>query len=302
MSTQDTGLIVQQSRELLPDSSVLNSMYEVAKRIVGTPLAPKTLTTPEAAFAVMLKGRELGMPVMASLAGIYIIGGKASLYADAMLGLVYRDHGDNAIIITETTEERCTIVYKRPAWKQSQTHTYTMAMAVQADIPKGNANWKLRPANMIRARAISEVCRMAFADSIAGLYTVEEMEDTALEEVRNVTPPPVALNVNRETGEVLDAPPAAKRELTDDDPAPEKWVVKVRNLAVELADEGGEAITVPPGLTVGELRVVKEGIDAQLAALRDALPALDNPPAVQGDGLFTEKPASARGSVVGAKA
>lgn len=219
--------LVPTTRELLPESSVLNSMYAVAQRIVNTPLVPDSVKTPEAAFAIMLKGRELGMPIMASLAGLYVIKGKVSLYADAMLGLIYRDHGDHAIIITETTEERCTIVYKRQGWKEARSHTYTMAMATLAGLPKGNANWAARPANMLRARCISEVGRMAFADSIGGLYTVEEMQDLDLttEEPRS-TPPAVrttivaepATRTDLETGQITtlhSAAPALAYALAD---------------------------------------------------------------------------------------
>ena len=270
---QETGMVVSQTRELLPEPSVLNSLYEVARRIIGTPLAPKSITTPEAAFAIMLKGREIGMPVMASLSGIYIIGGKASLYADAMLGLVYRDHGDNAIIVTKTTDKECVIVYKRQGWKDTQTHTYTMDMAVKAKITTGNVNWELRPANMLRARCISEVCRMAFADSIAGLYTVEEMQDVAAADARDITPDSVGVSVVEQP--VENTQPAAKPKPGDSPPAPDEWIKILSDLQNELHTLTGEAPLSLKGITQAQAKERKAYLTASIAEVTAARAAAD---------------------------
>jgi hypothetical protein len=158
----------------LPAPADWQTMLGMADQLVKSGLLPSSIRTPQAAVAIILKGRELGVPAMYALSNIVVIQGKPAANAELMLALVYRDHGDDAIRFTETTAERCTIAYRRRTWKQSETFSFTMQDAKTAGLLT-NQTWQKYPQAMLRARCISAVARMAFADSIGGMYTPEEL-------------------------------------------------------------------------------------------------------------------------------
>lgn len=149
-------------------------MKEQAAMLVKTGFLPETIRTPEQAVAIMLKGRELQLPPMYALSNIVVIKGKPVASAELLQALVYRDHGDNAMRIKQTDATVCTIEYRRRSWSHPETYSFTIEDAKAAGLT-GNQTWQKYPQAMLRARCISAVARMAFADSIGGMYTPEEM-------------------------------------------------------------------------------------------------------------------------------
>jgi hypothetical protein len=148
----------------------------MAEALFRSGLLPGHVRSPQAALAVIQKGRELQVPPMYALTNIVVIQGKPTANAELMLALIYRDHGDDAVRIEETTPERCTIAYRRRSWTEPQRYTFTLEDAHRAGLASGsNPAWLKYPQAMLRARTISAVARMAFPDSIAGMYTPEEM-------------------------------------------------------------------------------------------------------------------------------
>lgn len=150
-------------------------MLEQASMLVKTGFLPKDINTPEKAVAVMLKGRELNIPPMHALATIAVIQGKPTVSPELMAALVERDYGSNALIVEETTADRCVISCCKPGWDKRRTVTFTMAEATAAGLPNTNPTWKKYPKAMLRSRAISVACKTHFQASIGGMYTHEEM-------------------------------------------------------------------------------------------------------------------------------
>lgn len=149
-----------------------NMAKEQAGVLVKTGFLPQAIKTPEQALAVMLKGRELGVPAMYALSNIAVIQGKPTANAELMLSLVYRDHGKDAIRVAESTNESCTVEWK--SWGEVKSYTFTMEDAKRAGL-LSNQTWAKYPAAMLRARCVSAVCRMAFPESIGGMYSPDEM-------------------------------------------------------------------------------------------------------------------------------
>jgi hypothetical protein len=162
----------------------------------------------------MLKGRELGIPPMQAFASINVIKGKPSLSSDLMSSLV-RSHG-HSIRIVESTDKRCEVTGKRKDTGDSYTSVFTHEMAVKAQLPSQNQNYGKYPENMLRARAISNLCRVLFADIIMGMYTPEEVaefDEPVKQEVVNRDYNPVPpkktyeaskVAIDMETGEVVE--------------------------------------------------------------------------------------------------
>lgn len=155
-------------------------MREQAQMLIKTGFLPSAVNTPEKALAIMMKGREIGIPPMYALSNIAVIQGKPTCGAELMLALIYRDHGDDAIAFEEATDQRCTISYKRRNASERKTYTFSIEQARQARL--AGDNWQKYPAAMLRARCISSVARMAFPDSIGGMYTPDEMGAVVNEE------------------------------------------------------------------------------------------------------------------------
>ncbi len=189
---------------LLPSAEEWQTMIQMAEALVASGLLPKHITRWQAALAVMQRGRELGVPPMYALSNIVHIEGKPTANSELMLALIYRDHGDGAVVFTHSDETRCEISYKRRNWTSRQVYAFTLEDAKRADL-LGKTSWQKYPAAMLRARCISAVARMAFPDSIGGMYTPEELgaevEVDAEGRLVVVSPPETA--VERVTGGVL---------------------------------------------------------------------------------------------------
>jgi hypothetical protein len=161
----------------LPTARDWETMLSMSEVLVRSGMLPEHIKTPQAAVAIIQKGRELGIQPMYALSNIVSIQGKPTANAELMLALIYRDHGDDAIRFAETTGKRCVIAYKRRGWKESLSHAFTIEDANTAGLTNGRngATWTKYGPAMLRARCISAVARMAFPDSIGGMYTPEEM-------------------------------------------------------------------------------------------------------------------------------
>lgn len=61
---------------------------ELARLLSQSGLLPKSAQKPEAAFAIIAAGRELGLTAMQSIRSIHIIDGKPTLSADLIAALV----------------------------------------------------------------------------------------------------------------------------------------------------------------------------------------------------------------------
>jgi hypothetical protein len=146
---------------------------EQAAMLVKTGFLPNSIKTVEQCVAIMLKGRELSVPAMYALSNIAVINGKPTCGAELMLALVHRDHGRDAIRVKHSTAESCTVEWKE--WGGVNSFTFTIEDAKRAGLANKEGPWRQYPAAMLRARAISAACRMAFPGSIAGMYTPEEL-------------------------------------------------------------------------------------------------------------------------------
>lgn len=157
----------------LPTPDDWKLMVDMASALVPTGFLPESIKNPQQAVAIMLKGRELGVPPMYALSNIVIVKGKPTVSAEMMLALIYRDHGKQAIRVKESTNQLCTVEYRLPGWSVT-SYTFTIEDASNAGLDR-NPTWKQYPAAMLRARCISAVARMAFPESIAGMYSPGEL-------------------------------------------------------------------------------------------------------------------------------
>jgi hypothetical protein len=157
--------------------SELADKLQFAKALAtATTLPPAYRNKPGDVLLGMEYADALGIPRVMVFTSIHVIDGTPSMSAELMSGLV-RKAGHSIRIRGDNGEATCVIVRKDdPDFAYSVT--FTMADARQAKLvpAKPDSGWTKYPRAMLRARAISECCRQACADVLAGVsYTPDEL-------------------------------------------------------------------------------------------------------------------------------
>lgn len=163
----------------LPDES--EESFGIRRRIAA-----------QTAGFVVRYGLGLGLAPEVALNGIFIIGGRPSMYSEQMVALV-KSHGHGHQVI-ERTAESCTIQVKHRNDDEWQRFTFTMDDAIQAgyvpgkgpnegkdqwgkDRKGGNAKYLTDPKTMLHARVSSIACKIVFPDVLRGMASFEEVQD-----------------------------------------------------------------------------------------------------------------------------
>lgn len=210
-----------------PDESEMGHVMKVVRSISKTDFVPRTLRGNEAAIlACVLTGRALGLDPMHALRAIHIVDGKPTLSAELMVTLARRAGHS---IEGNFNPESVTVTGKRGDNQDTMAVTWTSEMAQRAGLVNKD-NWKKYPEAMLWARAVSQLCRMLFADVLFGVsYTPEELGE------RGDVPLP-------EEGPVLPEPedsdlPEALRSDADEDPERNRLAGELLRIAHELGEE-----------------------------------------------------------------
>jgi 5'-3' exonuclease len=131
--------------------------------------------TPEAIFAIIMRGRALGIDATTALDSMHIIKGKPTMAASFMVALILNGGKCEYFDCVEHTDKSCTWKTKRVGSPHESTRTFTIEEAKSMDLT-GRDNWKKQPAVMLQWRCAAALARMVYADVLAGLYAIEEME------------------------------------------------------------------------------------------------------------------------------
>ena len=161
--------------ELLPGSGTLKDLWNLCKSVAGTGFLPQAIRPPEQAFAVALKGRELGIPPMMAFGSIHVIQGKTEMSAMLMLAMLRK--GGVSIEEVEVSREVCELVFRRPlpdGRVDSVRSRFTLDDAKAAGLT-GKDNWRKHTEEMLYARAVSKAARRIGPDLIHGAYTEGEI-------------------------------------------------------------------------------------------------------------------------------
>lgn len=152
-----------------------DAAFDLAKRLVASRLMPKAVTSPEAALAIIITGRELGLTAMQSLRGIHIIEGKPVLSSDTMLALALRDERCESFRLVESTAKIATFETKRKGTTEPTRFSFTIEEAQTAGLTTKD-NWKKYAPAMLRARCIAALARIVYPDIFLGVYADDELQ------------------------------------------------------------------------------------------------------------------------------
>ena len=162
------------------EPTIIDGLYKMAAAVAKIQLCG--VTSPEDALSRMLTGRELGLTMMQSLRGVYLVEGRPSLAARLKMGLCL-SHPEVCETFEHVTsdDKQATFKVKRVG-RAEKLYTYTIEEAQQALLvdrgkdPKQN-NWHKHRRAMLEARAMSRAADTEFPELMFGLPSREEMED-----------------------------------------------------------------------------------------------------------------------------
>ncbi len=162
----------------------------------------------------MITGMELGLSMLQSIRGVYVIntGGRKlpGLYADMMAG-VCKSHPETCeyFRLVDSTPLKAIYATKRVGEPSETVMSFTMDDAQAAGLVNKDP-WKSYPAAMLRARASAALARAVYPDLLNGLYCTEELQD-----MRNAPPMPMPIRTELLTadGEIVQSSPELDEQL-----------------------------------------------------------------------------------------
>lgn len=136
------------------------------------------VSSPAAAAAIMLKGRELGLPLTAAFDLIHVIDGKPGLSPRGALAILHQSPEIARIAINRLTDAKgvftgyeCTIERRNGF---SYTARFTLEDAQRAGLTKDKSGWLKYPENMCLWRAVGYAADVVAPDIIGGMKTADQ--------------------------------------------------------------------------------------------------------------------------------
>jgi hypothetical protein len=190
----------------------MEEALKLADQFAKSNLLPAHLRgKPADVLVTLLSGRELGFSPLQSVRAIYVVEGKPTLAAEAMVALCKRQpEVCEWFRLVESTPQRATYETKRKGEPEPTRLTFTIEDANRAGVT-GKAVWKNYPAAMLRARCASGLARAVYPELLFGCYDPEELGAPT---DHGAAPPPPMRDVT--------PPPAPKAEVQPAQPAPAK--------------------------------------------------------------------------------
>lgn len=133
------------------------------------------------AMMLILTCKQYGLPITA-LSEVMEVNGRLSFWGRTKLAIVLKSPVCEYILPKEQSDKSCTIVAKRKGYPSEMTETYTIDMAEKAGLLGRSDAWKKHPADMLYWRAVSRVISKLFPDVIQGFATVEDEEESDLQQ------------------------------------------------------------------------------------------------------------------------
>jgi hypothetical protein len=167
--------------------------------------------------AAVMYGIEIGLSAMQSAQNVFVIHGKPAVYARTMAAQV-RAAG-YVIEEVEASDEKAVWKGLRDGtWAYSE---WTMQRAMTAGYTS-NERYQKNPQEMLRAKAIAEVCRIKYQDVLLGMaYSVEELQLEDVTVQRVVKQGVRGTAKLREMAESTPEPASEPEPTPESEPAPE---------------------------------------------------------------------------------
>jgi 5'-3' exonuclease len=153
----------------------INGAFKFAQGIVNSRLYPH-LPNAEAIWAVMIRGREMGLGAMISLDTITMIKGKPALSAHLIIARAKQHPECEYFQFIEGDDKSATWECKRKGNPKPTRLTYTIEQAQAAGLANEH-NWVKRRTEMLRKSAGVQLSRIEFPEAAIGMYAEEELSN-----------------------------------------------------------------------------------------------------------------------------
>lgn len=171
--------VVPPSWDLALEPTSLGQAYTLAKDLFNSRLYSR-FPSAEAIFAVIIRGREMGLGALTSLDLFHIVEGKPAPHAHFIIARAkasapeceYLEFigGDSSYAEWEGQSKRGAALGRPPVKLR-----YTIDQAKRAGVVKGGSNWEKRPDEMLRKTAGVQLARVIAPGATMGLYSQEEL-------------------------------------------------------------------------------------------------------------------------------
>ncbi|MEO0559408.1 MAG: hypothetical protein AAF170_14625 [Bacteroidota bacterium] len=154
--------------------TTLDEVVRIAGAFAKSGMFPDVRTAQQAVVKI-LAGREMGFPPIASMNGVHVVKGKATLGA-TLIAAAIKQHPRYDFRVAEISDQRVQIDFfeRQPdgSLEKIGESVFTAADAKRA----GTQNMGKFPRNMLHARALTNGCRWFCPDVFGGpVYTPDEM-------------------------------------------------------------------------------------------------------------------------------
>lgn len=215
----------------IPGEREFEALMKMAKMLAESGFVPKKLNTAGKVLAVILSGRELGLPPMLALRSIRISEeGNPIVAADVLLGAFKRSGGRSKWM---ALSDRVATIYLKHPNGDEHTESFTIEMAGAAGL-LGKENWKKYKQAMLRSRTITAGLKSLGWEPAAGVYDADEAEEIAASQGRTSMVTAVVT-------------PAGEVEATDTEPAapspPDPVRLRGKLLDEKKEDKSGYAVS-----------------------------------------------------------
>lgn len=156
------------------EPSNMGAAWQLAKGVFQSRLYPQ-LSTAEAVWAIIIRGREMGLGALTALDTIVMIKGKPALSAHLIIARAKMHPECEFFQLVSSDDKAAEWVCKRKGNPEPTRMRYTIEQARQAGLKDGN--WATRPAEMVRKTAGVHLARVEFPESAIGVFAIEELED-----------------------------------------------------------------------------------------------------------------------------
>ena len=170
---ENNALVVRQP--LTPDAWTM--IQAVAPVVHGSRVFG--VSSPAQAAAIMLKGRELGLELMASFEFVQVVEGHVGLSPRGALAIIQSSPLCAGLRIEDIKDaqgrpQACRVWMKRSNGFEFVVE-WSMADARAAGVVKAGSGWEKYPANMLRWRAVGFCADVVFPDIIGGMKRADEL-------------------------------------------------------------------------------------------------------------------------------
>jgi hypothetical protein len=158
------------------------NVWDFSNKLARSKMVPQIFQgKPEDVFVTVIMGRELGISPIMALSAIVVIQGTVTLKVQTMNAVVRSKHPEAIIEIKlDHDKKEARVTAKRSKDDVGYEAFWDMNMAKTMGLSHKD-NWIKQPMNMLKARALSDALRAVFPDTLLGLYSYEEIDDSKKE-------------------------------------------------------------------------------------------------------------------------